>query len=80
MAKNNTKTNTATINRIFDDLDSYRNFCRDYGYRYDEAELYNQRSHVFRQFQRFQSGKPVKNQWEVDYTAYKEQEATKARV
>ena len=72
MAKNNTKSN-ARINQIFDDLDKYRNFCRDYGFRFDEAELYNQRSYVFRQFQKFIAGKSVKNQWEVDLARFKEQ-------
>lgn len=79
MAKNTTKTNSAQINQIFNDLDGYRNFCRDYGYRFDEADLYNQRSFSFRQFQRVVSGKPAKNQWEADYTKWKEQEATRIR-
>ncbi len=54
------------VNQIFDDLHSYLNFCREYGYRYDEAELYNNRSYVFRQFCKFLQGKPVKDQWELD--------------
>lgn len=63
------KTDNRAINRnnqIFDDLDSYRNFCRDYGYRFDEADLYNNRSYVYRQFNKFLAGKPVKDQWEID--------------
>jgi hypothetical protein len=54
------------VNQIFDDLEIYRNFCREYGYRYDEADMYNNRSYVFRQFGKFLQGKPVKDQWEVD--------------
>lgn len=54
------------VNQIFDDLHSYLNFCREYGYRYDEADLYNNRSYVFRQFSKFLQGKPVKDQWELD--------------
>jgi hypothetical protein len=72
MAKNTTKSNSRA-NFIFDDLDKYRNFCRDFGYRFDEADLYNQRSYVFRQFQKFVTGKPVKNQWEIDLARLKEQ-------
>jgi len=72
MAKNTTKSN-ARVNQIFEDLDKYRNFCRDYGYRFDEAELYNSRSYVYRQFQKFVIGKPVKNQWEIDLARFKEQ-------
>ncbi len=79
MAKNTTKT-TNHVNQIFNDLDIYRNFCRDYGYRFDEADLYNQKSYIFRQFQKFIAGKPAKNQWELDLIKFKEQEATRVRV
>lgn len=72
MAKNTTKTSNH-VNQIFNDLDIYRNFCRDYGYRFDEADLYNQKSYIFRQFQKFIAGKPVKNQWELDLVKFKEQ-------
>lgn len=54
------------VNQIFDDLENYLNFCRDFGYRYDEAELYNNKSFVFRQFTKFISGKPAKDMWEID--------------
>lgn len=54
------------VNQIFDDLENYLNFCRDFGYRYDEAELYNNKSFVFRQFTKFLSGKPAKDMWEID--------------
>ena len=80
MANNTTKNTSSRVKQIFDDLDNYRNFCRDYGYRFDEAELYNQRSYVFRQFQKFVAGKSVKNQWEIDYTKWKEQEANRVRA
>jgi hypothetical protein len=70
---NNTSKNTAyQVTKIFNDLDDYRNFCRDYGYRFDEADLYSQKNYVYRQFQKFVSGKPVKNQWEVDLARIKE--------
>ncbi len=72
MAKNTTKTSNH-VNQIFNDLDIYRNFCRDYGYRFDEADLYNQKSYIFRQFQKFIAGKPAKNQWELDLVKFKEQ-------
>lgn len=76
MANNKSTTN---VTQIFDDLDKYRIFCRDYGYRFNEADLYNTKNYIFRQFQKFIAGKPVKNQWEIDYTRWKEQEATKIR-
>ncbi len=70
MANNTTKNQ---INQIFNDLDKYRNFCREYGYRFNEADLYNQKNYIYRQFQKFIAGKPVKNQWELDLVKFREQ-------
>ncbi len=77
MANNTTKNH---INQIFNDLDKYRNFCREHGYRFNEADLYNKKNYIYRQFQKFIAGKPVKNQWELDLNKFKEQEATRVRV
>ena len=76
MSKNtyNNRGTVFTIHTIFDDLDKYRKFCQDYGYKYDESELYSARSNTFRQFQRVLSGNPVRNQWELDLAKFKEQE------
>ena len=76
MANNTTKNQ---INQIFNDLDKYRNFCREYGYRFNEADLYNQKNYIYRQFQKFIAGKPVKNQWELDLVKFREQEASRVR-
>lgn len=65
MSKNERKSN-AQVNQIFDDLDSYRNFCRLYGYKFDESELYSNRSFAFRQYVKFMQGKPFKDMWEFD--------------
>jgi hypothetical protein len=51
------------VHQIFEDLEKYLDFCRDYGYKYDEADMYNQRSFVYRTYTKFLTGKPVKNQW-----------------
>jgi len=65
MARNEYKSNHR-VNQIFDDLENYLDFCKTYGYRYDEADLYSSRSYVFRQYTKFLQGKPVKDQWEID--------------
>lgn len=65
MSKNEKKT-THPTEHIFNDLEHYLNFCRSYGYRYDESELYNNRSFVFRQFTKYQQGKSFKDMWEQD--------------
>lgn len=65
MSKGEFKSNSR-VNQIFEDLEQYLNFCRDFGYRYDEADLYNNRSFAFRQYTKFLQGKPAKDMWEVD--------------
>lgn len=57
-----------TYNKIFEDLEKYLQFCREYGYRFDEYDLYNNKSAVFRNYGKFLAGKPVKNNWETDGT------------
>ena len=79
MAKSPIKSNLARTRQVFDDLDTYLTFCRDFGYRFDERDLYNNKSYVYRQYQKFVVGKPVKNQWEIDLARFKEQAATSRR-
>ena len=43
MAKPTIKSNPR-VTEIFEDLDKYLEFCQDYGYRYNEADLYNFKS------------------------------------
>ena len=52
------------VKQIFDDLEKYLTFCQDFGYKFDEATMYDMRSFVFRQFQKNQAGKPAKNNWD----------------
>jgi hypothetical protein len=52
------------VNQIFEDLEKYLSFCQDFGYKYDEATLYDMRSYVYRQHQKQLSGKFAKDQWE----------------
>jgi len=59
---NNIKPNPRT-QKVFDDLDKYRNFCREYGYWFDEADLYSNRSYFWRQYGKLLTGKEVKDQW-----------------
>lgn len=54
------------LNKIFDDLEKYLEFCREFGYKYDEVDLNNNKSYVFRQFTKYITGRPVKNNWETD--------------
>jgi len=60
------KNDKTRVKQIFEDLEKYLDFCRDFGYRYDEADLYNNRSYVFRQYTKFVAGKDVKDMWALD--------------
>lgn len=60
------KNEKVRIKQIFNDLENYLNFCKDFGYKYDEADLYNNRSYVFRQFTKFVAGKEVRDMWAID--------------
>ena len=62
----NEKRSNSQVNKIFDDLESYLNFCRDYGYKFDESDLYSNRSYIYRQYTKFLQGKQVKDMWEID--------------
>lgn len=63
MAKPQIQSNPR-VKQIFEDLEKYREFCVDFGYKFDESDLYNQRTYVYRQFSKFSTGKQVKNNWE----------------
>jgi len=65
MSRNENRSNSR-VNQIFDDLDGFRNFCRLYGYKFDEAELYRDRSFTYRQYTKYLAGKPFKDMWEFD--------------
>lgn len=62
--------NSATT-KIFDDLDNFRDFCRDYGYRYNEKDLYNWKSYAWQQYNKLLNGKNVKDMWFQDGKRFK---------
>jgi hypothetical protein len=57
---------------VFKDLEAYKAFCKEYGYKFKTECLYNKRSRIWRLYsQRYQTGKPVRNMWEIDGKNYK---------
>lgn len=54
------------VRQIFDDLDKYLAFCQDFGYKFDESDLYSNKSYIYRQFTKYLTGKPVRDMWELD--------------
>ena len=54
------------VAEIFDHLEMFQEFCQDYGYRYNEADLYNFNSYAWQQFNKYSQGKNAKNMWTED--------------
>lgn len=65
MAKFEFKPNPR-VRQIFDDLEKYLDFCQSHGYKFDEGDLYSNKSFAYRQFTKYLSGKPAKDMWELD--------------
>jgi uncharacterized iron-regulated protein len=65
----------AEIQKVFDDLDAYRNFCREFGHVFNEAHLYNATS-PYGQYQRYRSGQRIVNNWKEDRRAWLAQQRT----
>ena len=59
------KSNPRVI-EIQDDLEKLLEFCQDYGYRYNEADLYNFKSYAWQQYNKYSQGKNAKNMWDED--------------
>lgn len=63
------------INKIFDDLDVYRDFCREFGYVFNEAHLYVSKTNTgqltpYSQFERYRKGQRIVNNWKEDRRAF----------
>jgi hypothetical protein len=65
MAKITIKSNPRVI-EIQDDLEKLLEFCQDYGYRFNEADLYNFKSYAWQQYNKYSQGKNAKNMWDED--------------
>jgi hypothetical protein len=61
----------SNVNRVFNDLDAYRNFCRYYGFVFNEADLYR-RNTPYGQYEKTRRGEYIKNNWDLDAALYVE--------
>ena len=48
-------TNFPPVNKIFDDLDKFRDYCRFEGKVFDEADLYKKDAPVWQAYQKYQN-------------------------
>lgn len=65
MAKVTIKANPR-VTSTFEDLESFLDFCKDFGYRFNEADLYNFKSYAWQQYNKFLQGKNAKDMWLED--------------
>jgi hypothetical protein len=54
------------VDQIFDELERLQEFCQEYGYRYNEADLRNFKSYAWQQYTKYSQGKNAKNMWWED--------------
>ena len=52
--------------QVHDDLEKFLDFCVEYGYRFNENDLYNFKSYAWQQYNKFIQGKNAKNMWIED--------------
>ena len=45
--------NFPPVNKVFDDLDKFRDYCRFEGKVFNEADLYNDQSPIWQQYQKY---------------------------
>ena len=53
--------NRAAYNRVFNDLDAYRDYCRFEGKVFDEAALYNKKDANWQSYQKYLGWVRAKN-------------------
>ena len=54
-------TNFPPVDQVFDDLEKFREYCRFEGKPYNEKFLYNDTSHVWQSYKRWQHWMKNKN-------------------
>ena len=65
MAKQIVQANPKSQSAL-EELDTLLAFCRDFGYRYNEADLYNFKSYAWQQYTKFTQGKNARDMWAED--------------
>jgi len=60
------------VNRVFNDLEAFKAFCVEYGFVFNEAELYRRDKHAYSQFERVKRGEKIPNNWDIDDRLFNE--------
>ena len=54
------------ITKVFNDLDDYLRFCKEFGWAYDEADLYRADAPGYAEYTRFKQGTRIPKNWMRD--------------
>ena len=65
MGKREYRPNPRAI-QVMEELDRFLDFCKDFGYRFREEDLYNFKSYAWQQYNKYSQGKNAKNMWLED--------------
>ena len=65
MGKQQYRPNPRAV-QIQEELGNFLEFCRDYGYRFREEELFNFKAYAWQQYNKYTQGKNAKNMWVED--------------
>lgn len=57
---------TKEILRVFDDLDDFLRFCKEFGWPYREEDLYRLDAPAYAEYARFKSGTRIPKNWMRD--------------
>jgi len=65
MGKQQHRPNPKALQTL-EDLSNFLDFCRNFGYRFKEEDLYNFKAYAWQQYNKFTQGKNAKNMWDED--------------
>jgi len=54
------------VNRVFNDLEDFKEFCVTYGYSFDEKDLYKRNAVSYNQYERSRRGDAFLDKWADD--------------
>jgi len=65
MGKREIRPNPRALQTL-EDVSKFLDFCVEYGYRFNEGDVYNFKSYAWQQYNKFSQGKNAKNMWVED--------------
>jgi len=64
--KNYQQNNKSTVDKIFDDLEKFQQFCVDFGHVFNPRNLYQENNASFKDFVKYSKGREPRNRWAED--------------